>query len=96
MNCQDVEGRGRGLFWGAITAFVWTDRGKSVNTQTLPVATKETYLEVTAEKIQYLFMSREQNAAQNHKERNSQQVPWKCGRVQTFGNDRTNESYIKE
>jgi hypothetical protein len=38
----------------------------SLNTQALVVASKETGLEVNAEKTKYMAMSRNQNAGQNH------------------------------
>jgi hypothetical protein len=44
-------------------------QGKISKHRNFTVANKVNNLEVIAEKTQYLFMSREQTAAQNHKEK---------------------------
>jgi len=53
------------------------------NTETLVVASKETGLEVNADKTKYIVMSRDQNAGRNHsiKTGNSSIEEWKSSRI---------------
>ena len=49
-------------------------------------ATKEIGLELNADKIKYVIMSRDQNAGQSYSMK-TEQFHWKGGRVQIFGNN---------
>jgi hypothetical protein len=64
------------------------------NTETLIDASKEVGLEVNAEKTKYMFMSRHQNAGQNHniKIRSFENV----AQCKHFGTTVTNQNLIQE
>ena len=57
------------------------------NVEALLVATKETGLEVNADKSKYMVMSRDQNAGRGHSVKIDNSSIESGGRVQIFGND---------
>ena len=65
-------------------------------TETLVVASKETGLEVNADKTKYMVMSREQNARESHSIKTENTSFERLEELKYLGSNLTNQKFIQE